>query len=62
LGEAAQEVLENKVADQRQKLVERINRQIDKRRSKLRISLHDLLVSQWGQLVPRSLSDGAQPP
>ena len=56
LGYGVREMLEDKIAAERRRLPEKINRQIDKNRDKLRISLVDLSKSQWSELtkfVPR---------
>ena len=55
LGRSAQGVLEQQVARRRERLVARINRQIDRRRDDLRLSLYDLLNSRWGDLAARQL-------
>jgi len=46
------------MAKQNQKLPSKINRQIDKNRDKLRLSVQDLLTSQWGGLAAKQLGLG----
>ncbi len=56
MGAGAEGVLEEKVRDQEGKLVEKLNRAIDKRRPKLRLSLTDLAKSDWGRRIERYLA------
>lgn len=58
LGSAVRNVVEDKLEDQQHKLPEKINRQIEKNRSKLRLSLHDVLQSQWGEIAQRNITGG----
>ena len=51
LGSELQEVLERKIAEKQAKLVQEINRQIDKRRDRLRLSVHDAIKSKWTELA-----------
>ena len=51
LGRGIREILEDRLAKDRPKLVAKINRQIDKKRDKLRLSFQDLLTSKWKALV-----------
>jgi hypothetical protein len=53
LGRGLREVLERKVAEKNTRLVHNINRQIDKRRDQLRLSLHDEIKSRWRRLMSR---------
>lgn len=57
LGRQLRKVLENKIADQRAKIVEKVNRQIDKNRKSLRLSLHDVLASKWGDLAAKHVTN-----
>jgi hypothetical protein len=43
------------VAKQNAKLPDKINRQISKNRERLRLSVQDLLTSQWGPLAAKQL-------
>ena len=56
MGAGAEGLLEEKVRDQEGKLVEKLNRAIDKRRAKLRLSLTDLAKSDWGRRIERYLT------
>ncbi len=55
LGEEARDLLDKELAKQNQKLPSKINRQIDKNRQKLRLSVHDVLASQWRGLAAKQL-------
>ena len=67
LGKTLREILEGKLAEQQRQLAAKMNRQIHKRRDRLRFSLHDLTQSKWrdltahlplrGSKVPASLSE-----
>jgi hypothetical protein len=57
LGRALHEILDDKLDDQRAKLVAQINRQIDKNRNALRLSLHDLMASRFGEVAAKHLPD-----
>jgi hypothetical protein len=46
LGKGVREVLEDRIVDEPQKLVAKINRQIDKQRDDLRFSLYDMIQSK----------------
>jgi hypothetical protein len=61
LGEEARGLLDKELAKQNQKLPSKINRQIDKNRDKLRLSIQDLLKSQWGGLAAKQLGLGDDP-
>ena len=54
LSASVREVLEDVVERRRNKLVARVNQQLDKHKDKLRLSLRDALESKWGDL--RSLN------
>jgi hypothetical protein len=58
LGHQARELLDRELAKQNEKLPSKINRQIDRNRDKLRLSVQDLLSSQWGALAARQLGLG----
>jgi hypothetical protein len=49
LGELLEEGLQDYLAENRVKLAEKMNKQIDKKRDKLRIPLSKLTTSKWGQ-------------
>jgi hypothetical protein len=69
LGQQARDLLDREVAKQSAKLPDKINRQIGKNRERLRLSVQDLLTSQWGPLAAKQLglsdptsSGGTSPP
>jgi hypothetical protein len=49
LGELVEEGLQDYLADSRVKLAEKMNKQIDKKRERLRIPLSKLTTSKWGK-------------
>jgi len=51
LGQQARSLLDKELARQNEKLPDTINRQIDKNRQRLRLSVQDLLTTKWGSLV-----------
>ncbi len=51
LGDSLHDVLQDEINERRGKLVEKINRAIEKQSSKLRLSLHDLTVGGWSKIV-----------
>jgi hypothetical protein len=55
LGEELDDVLRDELARRRGQLTAAINRQIDKHRDQLRLSLQDLLKSPWGGLAAKNL-------
>jgi hypothetical protein len=55
LGSALRSFIESKIADRQDRMVQRINRRIDKQKGDLRLSLHDLLASRWGDLAAEQL-------
>jgi len=55
LSSGVREIVEDEIADRRGQIVKKVNRQIDKHRDDLRLSLHDLLASQWGELAAKQL-------
>jgi hypothetical protein len=55
LGSALQEFVESRIADRRHQMVRRMNRQIEKQRDDLRLSIHDLLASKWGDFAAKQL-------
>jgi hypothetical protein len=59
LGDQARDLLDKEIAKLNGKLPSKINRQIDKNRDKLRLSVQDLLASQWGSLAAKQLGLGA---
>lgn len=53
LGKQVRKILEEKVAEKQDKLVQKVNRGIQKNKSKLRLSLNKALKSKWsGQVAP----------
>ncbi len=58
LGEEARGLLDRELNKQSARLPEKINRQIDKRRDRLRLSVQDLLASRWGPLAAQQLGLG----
>jgi hypothetical protein len=51
LSHATREALEEKVANENEKLVLKLNRAIDKQQKKLRLSLADVMKSKWSDLL-----------
>lgn len=51
LGNELRDDLEREINERQAKMVEKINRAIDKRRDKLRLSAHDLVSSGWSRLL-----------
>jgi hypothetical protein len=51
MSHAIRETLEEKLADDNQKLVDKLNRAIDKQEKKLKLSLADIMKSKWKWLV-----------
>lgn len=55
LGDQSRSLLERELHKQNEKLPNKINRQIDKSRDKLRLSVAELLASRWGGLAAKQL-------
>ncbi len=55
LGDQARSLLDKELAKQNEKLPGKINRQIEKNRDQLRLSVQDLLTSRWGELAAKQL-------
>ena len=55
LGKGARGILEKKIAEKQQKITDKLNRSIEKRKDDLRLSVHDLVASQWGDLASKYL-------
>lgn len=55
LSATVREVLEDKVADSREKLVASLNKSLAKQQDKLRLSLADALNSPWKQVVEKNI-------
>lgn len=55
LGDQARDLLDRQIAKQNEKLPGKINRQIEKNRDHLRLSVQDLLTSRWGGLAAKQL-------
>ena len=53
LGDSLQDELNREIQERRTKLVEKLNRAIDKNRDHLRLSVHDLVASGWGKMLPK---------
>ncbi len=51
LSHTTREALEEKLADDNEKLVAKLNKTIDKQEKKLRLSLADIMASKWSSLV-----------
>jgi hypothetical protein len=51
LSHATREALEEKLADDNEKLVASLNKQIAKQEKKLKLTLVDLMTSKWGRLL-----------
>jgi len=51
LGRAVRRILDDKIADTNQKLPDKLNRQIEKKKDRLRFSVHDLVSSKWSELA-----------
>jgi hypothetical protein len=51
LSHSIREALEEKLADDNDKLVAKLNRAIDKQETKLKLSLADVMKSKWKWLV-----------
>ncbi len=63
LGSALRSFIESKIADRQDRMVQRINRRIERQKDDLRLSIHDLLASRWGDLAAEQLeSTGDLPP
>ena len=60
LGSAVRDFVESKIADRRHQLVRRINRQIEKQQDDLRLSIHDLLATKWGDFAAKQLGAAGQ--
>jgi hypothetical protein len=62
LGSAVRGFVESKIADRRGQMVKRINRQIEKHQDDLRLSIHDLLATKWGELAAQQLETAGETP
>lgn len=60
LSHSVREVLEDRIAKRRPDLVKKINRQIEKNRDDLRLSLSDVLGSKWGDAAAKHLDVGEE--
>lgn len=56
------ELIENELEDRRQELPAKLNRQIDKNRKKLRLSVHDILKSKWKAWMSSDADKAADAP
>lgn len=59
LGSGAKSILQSKIKEYQPKIVDKINREIEKNHDKFRISLSDFLASKWGEYA--SLLDADLP-
>ena len=58
LGDGLQDILQDEIHERRSKLIEKINRTLEKQSGKLRLSLHDLTVGGWSKVVtPPAISN-----
>ncbi len=60
LGRQVRSVLDEKVAEKQNKLLQKINKGIEKNQDKLRISLHDAIRSKWAKKATRLLPTPVQ--
>jgi len=51
LGRAVRRILDDKIVETNQKLPDKLNRQIEKKKERLRFSIHDLVSSKWSELA-----------
>ena len=51
IGDEAHKIIEKKLADKREELVAKINKQIGRNEDKLRVSLQEFLQQKWGRLI-----------
>jgi hypothetical protein len=58
LGQQTRSLLDQELAKQNAKLPDKINRQIDRNRQQLRLSVQDLLATKWGPLAAKQLELG----
>lgn len=56
LGDSVQDILQDEINERRGKLVEKMNRALDKQSGKLRLSVHDLTTAGWNKLVTANAS------
>jgi hypothetical protein len=59
LGRASRQFLDSRIEQEEKRLVEKINRSIDKHEEDLTLSMHDFLASQWGRVAAKGLSKPA---
>ncbi len=59
LGDALEKVARRELADRNEKLVLKMNQQIDKRKDELRLSLSDFVKNKWLGIQPRDWEEGA---
>ena len=52
LSHTVRELIEDELEDRRDELSAKINRQLEKKKDKLRLSLHDIMRSKWKSLMP----------
>jgi hypothetical protein len=56
IGKIIREIVEDKIAERRERLIAKINRELTEEQDRLRLSLHDVLASKWGKWAPSSES------
>jgi hypothetical protein len=54
LGDALEHIVHKKIADENEKLVEKLNKAFEKKEDDLRLSLSDLVKNKWLGLKPKS--------
>jgi hypothetical protein len=59
LGRASRQFLESRIEKEEDRLVEKLNRSIEKHEDDLTISMHDFLASQWGRIAAKGFSKRA---
>ena len=57
LGDALEKVVRKKLVEKEEKLVTKMNRQIEKKKDDMRLSLHDMVKHKWLGLKPKKKDD-----
>lgn len=57
LGDVLEHIVEDKLAERNKKLLEKVNRQIDKHEDDFRLSLHDVIKYKWLGIEPQGEPD-----
>jgi hypothetical protein len=55
IGDEARRIIEKKLAEKREDLVAKINRQIEKNQEQLKVSLREYVQQEWGRLISGQL-------